>query len=76
MNAMVEKRKGEDFVRDNITPQTNADNIRSFSDEELASFLHLFNDCDCCLIEVCNEGTCGIGCTEGILQWLKSEVKE
>lgn len=76
MNAMVEKRKGEDFVRDNITPQTNADNIRSFSDEELAEFMHNFNDCDCCLIEVCNEGTCGIGCTEGILQWLKSEVKE
>lgn len=57
-------------------PQTNADRIRSMSDEELAKFLHNFNDCDCCLIEVCNEGTCGIGCTEGILKWMKSEAKE
>lgn len=55
---------------------TNADRIRSMSDEELAEFLHNFNDCDCCLIEICNEGTCGIGCTEGILKWMKSEAKE
>ena len=71
MNAMFEKRKDEDFVRDNITPKTNADRIRSMSDEELAEnvscpyiateCIHLDDDIEC---EQCK------------LQWLKSEVKE
>lgn len=76
MNAMIERRKGEDFVRDNFTPRTNADRIREMNDEELAKFLHLLNECECCLIEMCNEETCYNGCEKGILQWLKSEAKE
>ena len=76
MNAMFEQKKGEDFVRNNIEPKSNADRIRNMTDEELARFLHLFYDCDCCRVEICNEGTCDIGCEAGVLGWLKSEAKE
>ena len=67
MNAMFEKRKDEDFVRDNITPKTNADRIRSMSDEELAEWI-LKHD----TITYCH----GRLNTEQLLEWLKSEVKE
>ena len=71
MNTMFEQRKGEDFVRDNITPKTNADAIRGMSDEELAEFLltHHRNPCKYCI-------GCCMECSEGLLEWLKSEVKE
>lgn len=78
MNAIIERRRGEDFVRSNIIPQTNADRIRSMSDEELAEFLvdHHGNPCKFCLscwtVRESAEG----GCKEELLQWLKSEVEK
>jgi len=55
-------------------PQTNADRIRAMSDEELAEVLNK-SVCD----YYCNytsECTLGTSCEQGILEWLKSEVKE
>ena len=53
---------------------TNADRIRSMSDEELAKFL---NDSDGCIYETsdvrCDEDT---ECSNCIRKWLKSEVTE
>jgi hypothetical protein len=58
--------------------KTNADNIRSMSDEELAEFFACFiTICEMCIH--INENCMTMSderCREGILQWLKSEVKE
>ena len=64
--------------------QTNADRIRSFSDEELAELITSGELCAIC--PVCqyygtndcymeNEGK-HKNCDEGIMQWLQSEVEE
>ena len=80
MNAMFEQRKGEDFVRSNIIPQTNADRIRAMSDEELAEFLAEYEVCTNChyLENDCKfEGVCTKGFASAMAyEWLKSEVKE
>ena len=57
-------------------PKTNADRIRSFSDEELAQFLI---KTDCCLaksehVDCSNQEECGV-CEEMIRSWLQSEVE-
>ena len=57
--------------------QTNADRIRSMSDEELAEFLI---KSDCCIANAgkvdCSQAEeCGI-CEKVIRNWLKSEVEE
>ena len=65
-------------------PKTNADRIRSFSDEELAELITSGELCAIC--PVCqyygtndcymeNEGK-HKNCDEGIMQWLQSEVEE
>ena len=61
-------KKCDDSVGDLIT---NADHIRSFSDEELAEFLidHHRYPCKYC-------SGCPVECSDGLMQWLKSEVKE
>ena len=64
-------------VKDHYKPRSNADHIRSMSDEELAGFLDEFDSvsgCDMCSIR----GNCHIEskCIEGFLGWLKSETKE
>ena len=64
-------------TKDLYEPRTNADHIRSMSDEELAGFLDEFDSvsgCDMCSIR----GNCHAesNCIEGFLGWLKSEVKE
>lgn len=66
-------RKCDDSLGDLIT---QADKIRSMSDEELAKFMHNFYDCGHCYVEICNEDTCAIECEAGLLGWLKSEAKE
>lgn len=78
MNAMFEKRKDEDFVRNNITPKTNADVIRGMSDEELAKFLRRTVWEEGANLFDCADYTCGCACEEcpTYLQWLKSEVEE
>lgn len=78
MNAIFEKRKGENFVRSNVKPQTNADRIRAMSDEELACFLvehhrHPCKFCNTCWADSEEENG---GCREHLLKWLKSETKE
>lgn len=50
---------------------TNADRIRSMTDEELADLLSGENIYPWCLKEPCSEE-----CRECILSWLKEEVKD
>ena len=52
-------------------PKTNADRIRSKTDEELADLLSGENIYPWCLKEPCPEE-----CRECILSWLKEEVKD
>ena len=68
-------------VKDHYKPRSNADHIRSMSDEELADFLEEFavcthckyNDEDRCTFEnPCSHGFAGAIAYE----WLKSEAKE
>ena len=58
---------GSDFER---IVQTNADVIRSMTDEELAEFLGRFatRTCHYCL-------ECGISCKEERIKWLQSEAE-
>ena len=52
---------------------TNADWIRSMSDEQLAEFLQeMF--CDKRTLEECQTSYCGV-CNQCILDWLKTGVK-
>ena len=53
---------------------TNADHIRSMTDEELAkSFVKLHTTCDICAYKNldCEEETLAVGCVKGITEWLK-----
>ena len=70
-------RKSDESLGDFIS---NADRIRSMSDEELAEFLPIVFDCMCnptdkCREVVLNHGECTKtkGCA---LHWLQSEVEE
>ena len=71
---MCEKcNKGSNFKR-----ITNADRIRTMSDEELAEFMENFDKtggCDTCSIRY--QGKCNSisKCKDGYLGWLQSEVK-
>ena len=57
-----------------IKPRTNADRIRSMSDEEMAEFLfHAWNNASWCSPEPCPEEQSCLPCW---LDWLKQEVKE
>ena len=65
-----------EFERDcpKFEKMSNADAIRNMTDEELAELLNK-SACD----YYCNyksECTFGTSCKQGILEWLKSEVKE
>ena len=60
--------------------QTNADRIRSMSDEELADFLPIVSDFMCkptdkCMENIFNRGECE-KTKECALKWLQSEVEE
>lgn len=55
---------------------TNADRIRSMTDEELAEFIGSTNStipCGTCPVELANDEN---GCVECILKWLQAEVEE
>lgn len=58
------------------TSTTNADRIRSMTDEELAEFFEKLEVvCDMCAFKV---GCCNIvsgNCKSGLLKWLQSEVE-
>lgn len=62
------KRKNLPIQRKHIT---NADRIRSMSDEELADFLYKYMDCTDCPIE-CDPGK--DICLYKIMTWLKKET--
>ena len=53
---------------------TNADRIRSMSDEELAEFLSHYMSCGYCDARNKEQGC--KDCKAELLQWLKSEAKE
>lgn len=67
-DCRIERFKAE--VRKGLGIQTNADKIRSMSDEELAEFLGEFatRTCHYCL-------ECGISCKDERLKWLKAEAE-
>lgn len=62
-------------------PPSNADRIRSMSDEELALFLLSSVDCDkdcrlCCPTEYKTSGKCNGKCIAGRIDWLRQPAKE
>ena len=65
-------------VKDHYKPRSNADRIRSMSDEELAEFLtdHHRYPCKYCGSCWADSESDEMGCGKGLIQWLKSEVKE
>ena len=60
---------------------TNADRIRSMTDEELTDYLikltEIIRTCDICGLPYIENGdcSCNCDCKAGVLKWLKSEVK-
>lgn len=61
-------------------PQTNADRIRSMSDEELAKYLFDVEQgnftIDCCDDRFCDTQNCCHDCTDAAIKWLKQPVKD
>ena len=60
-------------------PQTNADRIRSMSDEELAELLDSVDNGGIRALDVdypCDECTQKTKCDECFIEWLQSEVEE
>ena len=60
-----------------FNPKTNADRIRSMTDEELAEFLYsddYYIDCTTCKEPESEYGICIGKCENELLRWLKSEV--
>ena len=61
---------------DKYTRKTNADDLRSMTDEEIAVLLVKYSNCEyCCISEKCpklGEGSC----INTFLAWLQSEVEE
>lgn len=62
------------FLRDMKKTKTNADRIRSMSDEELAEWLSSYIPCRTCPIE--DDCEDDIPCNWVILEWLKKEVED
>lgn len=58
-------------------PKTNADHIRSMTDEELAVFLSRREaPCDCCQLQDNDAACTEILCDNAALNWLKQPYKE
>lgn len=76
MQNAIDKFKAE--VRKELGVQSNADRIRSMSDEELADFIRELNEC--CLAGAgmvdCSNNTDCIDCKGVVLKWLQQEVEE
>jgi hypothetical protein len=53
-------------------PLTNADRIRSMTDEELAMFFQHIADCETCFVYKNECGREGYPCNQRFLEWLKS----
>lgn len=65
-------------LKDELPKQTNADRIRSMSDEELAEFIGKFlesmSDCENCPAKT--EVFLCVSCADEILDWLRKGVDE
>lgn len=57
-----------------IRPQTNADRIRSMSDEELEQFINHFDICDSRTNEECKMSYCAC-CEVCVMDWLKQPAE-
>lgn len=70
------------FLRDQKKPQTNADRIRSMTDEELAEFLPIASNFICQPTEECIRNTVTDHCgecertEECAMKWLRAESEE
>lgn len=60
-------------------PRTNADMIRSMTDEELATYLiqltEVIRTCDVCEPTYRDSGDCDCQCETGVLSWLKMKIE-
>ena len=70
-----------DYLPNHEMKQTNADRIRSMSDEELAEFFYKHMQCNSCCVDECvtmlNDTTLVLRpCELRILAWLKKEEEE
>jgi len=68
----IDTSECEDF-----RPMTNADHIRSMSDEELAEWMAINTDCFFCKVK--NKNICSLDegtCQEEWMSWLKAPVEE
>lgn len=73
----MEKREDASRCRDFIPkPQTNADRIRSMTDEELAIWLSAIMDCSNCVAEIpCAKEITTKFCKDILCEWLKSPAE-
>lgn len=53
---------------------TNADKLRSMTDEELANIVKFWLECDDCPLQ--NDRGCNGNCELGALKWLKQAVEK
>ena len=64
---------------DKFKPITNADRIRSMTDEELADYLIKLTEvvptCEVCEPTYRETGDCDCQCETGVLRWLKMEIE-
>ena len=58
-----------------LMPMTNADRIRTMTDEELAEFINHFNICDNRTGDECKISYCGV-CEVCVLDWLREPMEE
>jgi len=64
------------FYRQRTKPMTNADRIRSMTDEELAEWMAINTDCFFCKVK--NKNICSLDegtCPEEWMSWLKSPAE-
>lgn len=60
----------------NKSSETNADRIRTMTDEELSEFINTLTVCDCCVYDgKCMEYNNIPKCRKGVLVWLQKPVK-
>ena len=70
----IVKELSEEYAKD-INVRTNADRIRSMTDEELAEFFETVFDCMNCPQKGCIIAN-DRGCQINLLEWLQAEVEE
>lgn len=74
------KPYGVPCMLENVSPTdkkaTNADRIRSMTDEELSEFINALTVCDCCSYNgICSEYNNIPKCRKGVLEWLQQHTE-